>query len=680
MNKIIITATIFIFLITGCRDLDKNRQKVAGNSTERLLRKDSFFGLHFDLHAQERDSMTGATLTEGMIDYLLNAVKPDYIQVDCKGHPGISSYPTEVGFQTSGYVGDPLERWRKVTAKNGVTLYMHFSGIYDRKVSREFPEWTVIRADGSRSDQILSVFSPYDDTYLIPQLKELAGKYKVDGVWVDGECWAYEPDYGAQALKNFKEKTGITSVPRKPDDPYYFEFIEFQRGLFKEHVRHYLDEVHREYPDFQITSNWAFSSMMPEPVTLDMDYLSGDLTPGNAVNRAAFEARCMASQGMPWDLMAWSFSWDPGRSVPNDTKSALQLNQELAEVMAMGGGVQVYFRQNSDISIQPWTVSIMSEIAEFCRARQPWCEDAIPVPQIGILYSGYAYRKGLKNVYGAWDESLKSLIGVNTALLDGHHCTEILMEHHLPERGNRYPLIIVPEWKVLGEGIKEWLVGYIEKGGNLLLIGPGPVMYFKEESGFPDMKISTQKTMFIENNGRLCNFRSDISEVKPGGSELFVNKLYSTNDLRYQSDIPASVIIKYGKGKIGMINFNLGENYFDGSHFVMRDFLMETVDMLHENPIVKVDGSHLVHVTINKLDNSLLLSLINTAGNHANPGNLGFDEIPGVGPLKISVRYEGKPASVRLQPGNKKLAFKYRNELLSFDIPELEIYSIVEIK
>lgn len=144
-----------------------------------------------------------------------------------QGTPGISSYPTEVGFRTAGYVGDPLKLWREVT---------------DR------------------------------------------------------------------------------------------------------HVQHYLNALHREDPDFQITSNWVFSSMMPEPVTIELDYLSGDLAPGNAVNRAAFEARCMASQGKPWDLMAWSFSWNPDRSVPNDTKSALQLKQELSEVMAVGGGVQVYFR------------------------------------------------------------------------------------------------------------------------------------------------------------------------------------------------------------------------------------------------------------------------------------------------------------------------------------------------
>ncbi|MFZ4477998.1 MAG: hypothetical protein ACOYPR_22575, partial [Saprospiraceae bacterium] len=40
-----------------------------------LRRADSFFGLHFDFHASVNDSLVGKTLTEGMIDSLLTAVK-----------------------------------------------------------------------------------------------------------------------------------------------------------------------------------------------------------------------------------------------------------------------------------------------------------------------------------------------------------------------------------------------------------------------------------------------------------------------------------------------------------------------------------------------------------------------------------------------------------------------------
>ena len=50
----------------------------------------------------------GKNTTRPMIENIINQVHPDYIQIDCKGHPGLSSYPTKVGNPAPGFVGDPL--------------------------------------------------------------------------------------------------------------------------------------------------------------------------------------------------------------------------------------------------------------------------------------------------------------------------------------------------------------------------------------------------------------------------------------------------------------------------------------------------------------------------------------------------------------------------------------------
>lgn len=63
----------------------------------KISRKDSFWGLHFDFHAELDDSEVDRCLTRKMIEKIIDKVRPDYVQCDCKGHPGIASYPTEVG-------------------------------------------------------------------------------------------------------------------------------------------------------------------------------------------------------------------------------------------------------------------------------------------------------------------------------------------------------------------------------------------------------------------------------------------------------------------------------------------------------------------------------------------------------------------------------------------------------
>ncbi len=95
-----------------------------------------------------------------MIDTFLTRVSPDFIQIDCKGHPGISSYPTKVGYHVKGFEKDPLKLWREVTEKDNVALFMHFSGIIDGKVVKEHPDWAIIKANGERSKQKASSSAP----------------------------------------------------------------------------------------------------------------------------------------------------------------------------------------------------------------------------------------------------------------------------------------------------------------------------------------------------------------------------------------------------------------------------------------------------------------------------------------------------------------------------------------
>ncbi|HSB94532.1 MAG TPA: hypothetical protein VLC28_15515, partial [Flavitalea sp.] len=173
-----------------------------------LTRKESFFGLHFDFHAGKDDQNIGETLTEAMIDSMLTIVKPDFIQVDSKGHPGITSFPVSVGTQATSFAKDPLRLFRDVTARHSVALYIHYSGVKDIEAISKHPDWARINADGSRDPENTSVHSAYNDELLIPQLKEAITKYHINGAWVDGDCWATAPDYSEPSLKKYFQQTG----------------------------------------------------------------------------------------------------------------------------------------------------------------------------------------------------------------------------------------------------------------------------------------------------------------------------------------------------------------------------------------------------------------------------------------------------------------------------------------
>jgi hypothetical protein len=278
-----------------------------------LRRSESFFGLHFDFHAVLEDTLIGKTLTDSMIDSLLVKVKPDFIQVDCKGHSGVTSYPTKVGYTPKRFEKDILRLFREVTRRHGVALYVHYSGVWDNEAVKHHPNWARIDAEGKQDNQKASLWGAYTDSLLIPQLKEISD-YGVDGVWVDGDCWATNPDYCAAAVDEFRFVTGIKEIPKKKTDPNYSKWLEFQRDAFRRYVRKYTDALHAYNPRFQVASNWSFSAMMPEKVDINVDFLSGDTEPLNGANQSAFQARCLAPQGKTVGFDVLEFRLRLGRS------------------------------------------------------------------------------------------------------------------------------------------------------------------------------------------------------------------------------------------------------------------------------------------------------------------------------------------------------------------------------
>lgn len=642
----------------------------------RLARSESFLGIHFDFHAGEDCVEIGRRLTPEMVEEILDKVRPDYIQVDSKGHPGWSSYPTRVGNPAPGFVRDPLEIWREVTARKGVALYVHHSGVWDEVAVRRHPEWARIGPDGKPDTRLASVFGPYVDRLLIPQLKELRSRYGIDGVWVDGECWAVERDYRPESVETFLREQGLESAPSEPTDPGWLEFTEYGRQAFRRYLAHYVDELHRFDPGFQVASNWAYSSMMPEPVTVNVDFISGDFSATNSVNSARVEGRAMVHQGKPWDLMAWSFTWTDGLY---STKSIPQLQQEAAVVLALGGGFQAYFPQRRDASVRMWQMDLMAEIARFCRARQVFSHQSTPVPQIGLIYSGKAFYRENRKLFAAWHGELTPMRGILQCLLDGQNVVDLVMEHHLAGRISQYPLLIYPEWRHIDPQFRVQLLDFVRKGGSLLVIGPEAVDLFAKELGIVWEGPAEQRVNGLSIQRRLAgvNSLSRVAGLAPDARPVGELRIGpgDVNDLDTPS-VPAAAVRRLGNGLIGGVFLNLGERYVNGSTTVSRDFLQAMVRELFPEPLVEVTGSNAVDVSVQKTGGRTLIHLVNTAGPHSDSRVHVFDEIPEVGPLQVRIRH-ARPREVTLQPGGERLAFRYEAGVAEVQIPRLDIHRII---
>ena len=651
----------------------------SSKSQNRLTRAESFFGFHFDFHATSKDKELGKLFDEDLLEDFLKSTKPDYIQIDSKGHPGYSSYPTKIGYSNNSFIRDPMSIWRNVTARNNIPLYVHYSSIWDAKAMHENPEWARIKPDGSIDPIKAAFLGEYATKLLIPQIKEMIDVYDIDGVWIDGDCWSAVPDYSPEVKEGFLKETKIPKVPYSPKDEYYKEWLDYNRVVFRRYLANYVDKLHQYKPDFQIASNWAYSSIMPEKVDVDVDFLSGDVSGQNGVYSAAFQARCLALQGKPWDLMAWGFVPIDFMGGIHSPKSLVQLKQEAAEVMAMGGGFQVYFQQNRDASFRTIDAEAMTKLANFCRARQPFCQYSEIVPQIGMWYSQEGWKKHFNGVYGGGGYA--NMEGISNMLLDGQHSLEILMDHHLEERMQDYSLIVIPEWDAFDLKIKEKLTNYVENGGNVLVIGARAVKEFEPllDVTFNGKDSTVQMNIGDKSLGGIAGLKTQWQPVVSGKGTIEIGHVYNERDYRYATQYPVATINNYGKGKIAAVYLDLSKVYNTYRNPVFNQLIDQVIEQLVPNTALRVEGSKQVHVVLGKKDKNLLVHLINSSGAHFNKNVYAYSELRPTPSLSVGLNLDKKPKSIWLEPMHKKLDFKFQENKVEVLVPPVEVHSILRI-
>ncbi|MBQ7901897.1 MAG: beta-galactosidase trimerization domain-containing protein [Clostridia bacterium] len=633
-------------------------------------RKDSFFGIHFDFHAKP-GQVVGEIYRPEYAAELLDRVKPDFVQCDTKGHYGLSSYPTKIGYQADEIHHDVLAMWRRLTAERDIALYGHHSGLYDIKAAQMHPDWAIKDADGKVSDRYMSPFGPYADQLLIPQLTELAVDYELNGAWIDGECWGAMVDYSDNAVNAYKAKYG--KQPPMPGDGDYENYREFCRQGFRDYVKKYVTAIKAVKPDFEITSNWIYSAYMPEAVTTEVDFLSGDYDPVNSVESARHQSRCLAARNMTWDLMAWGQNARPITFATDDrcTKEYEQYCQEAAGVISLGGGFQFFnIMYGGGGLVQQWAIPMWQRVAAFCRERE-FCHKSKPIPQIGIIYPMETSDLSEQELYTTTYKSRRAMFCWNNALLDCGYSTQVIYQSE-PGDLSRFPLIVLPYGEHIDDNFAYFLKQYVKNGGRLIVDLPCS-KYFADicDGG----QLQRDALLFAQGGNALgaivCDYR------KLNGTHTA--NVYTANYFESEC-MPGAVIHKIGKGNITFMCVDFATAYETNISSALKNFIKDTISSTGFEPMVTVNGSSLVQIALMEKDEKTHINLLNNAGQSAIENVRAYGEVPKIGPLDIDVKCCKQPKSVIQLPESREIEYTCSSGSIHFEIPTLHIHTAVIIE
>jgi len=566
---------------------------------------------------------------------------------------------------------------REVTREMGVALLIHYSGVIDEKAIKEHPEWAARNADGAPSERATSTFGPYVDELMIPQLREVIERYDIDGVWVDGDCWGTELDWSEPAVRAWREQTG-TEPPRGPEDEDWQAWKDFHREQFLRYLRHWVDALHEVKPDLDITSNWMYSTYAPVEPEIELDYLSGDFSPEVSCDRARLEARYLASTGKPWDLMAWGFNRRPPAINARQHKPALQLMQEAGVVLTQGGAFQFYYQPTRTGHVPKQFIETAAEVASFCRARQRLCQGSVSVPQVALLLPADDLMRASDRVFHTGGAPREDLEGALHALLDLHYSVDVLAEWALLDRLDEFPLVVLPDVRVLADGVRDALIDYVRDGGSLMLLGPSTACVFSRELGVRLDGDAVEQTAYLSSPVGMGALPGRWQAVTPLSADAVVLR-YETYHPRH--GVPAATVADLGAGLIGAAYGPIGTGYRQTHHPAIRAVVEQLARRLFPEPMVEVEAPPSVEMALRRAaDGSLCVHLLNLTGAQRAPDFLAVESIPTIGPIEVRVRLPEEPASVSWQPDGDELERTWADGVLTVTVPSLHIHGAIVLE
>ncbi|MHB1357840.1 MAG: hypothetical protein ACYCZF_17865, partial [Anaerolineae bacterium] len=260
---------------------------------------DVAFGLHYDLHAGPKDTDIGAHVKLEELTPDLGLMAPQWIQTDCKGGPGMTSWPSKTPGATTcpGLQGDALRGWVQAAHKLGVPIHGHYMGLDDDAAWEKNPSWRLVPNPSAPNPDCrqLCPRSDYADKLMVPQLIEAVEQYGLNGFWVDGEIAGYDFCYCQRCRDAFRQQTGLTQPPEETSDPNWIKWVAFQRTSLEEFVTHYITAVHERCPNVLICDNYLHTYRHPGEPVVPTDWISGDVW--QDVDEIRCEARFMSTRG-----------------------------------------------------------------------------------------------------------------------------------------------------------------------------------------------------------------------------------------------------------------------------------------------------------------------------------------------------------------------------------------------
>lgn len=577
--------------------------------------KNSVFLLHLDHHTKVQDEV-GHEADPEKTERLLRMASPDCIQIHAKGFWGYTTYPSKIGFTPPLLKGDVLGLWTKLAEKLGVPFSCYYNIGRDKEIISHHPDWCRLDKDGNLYDNMLCYNTPVVDKYLWPQIEELMDIYNPAGFWFDGSCFTVRVCYCSECLKKFKQETGA-DAPRAPEEPLWDEFKEMHRQIYRDFIKAITARIKAKNSDCLVAFNASHSFIMPEAPS-DVDYLTFDFISVSLLPAAY--CRWCDGMGLPFELMTgvWLQKYDKIEKFGKKIKPACHLQQDMAQAISSGGRFNVWDNPTLGSGLVAERMEQIGKVIKpFMNDRRDCSIDSVRIPDASVLLGATdLYAKTRENTVCFPFPDWIGFLCDN--LMRSGVNFELISEDRVNNLDIRSGLLILDDVLRLSEESIIAVKKYAGNGGRVALTGRS-----LEIGGFAGLG---EGDGYIRLDKIFAKDKMFISEV--------LDKILPVEKRNIYSDLPGFAEV------------------------VLRKKGTE----LHVHIVNNSEGKREYEILNDQRTNIITIT-----------------ELPPVPAGKVFIRLGENPETVTRIPENEELVWEYKDGLLTVQIPEIAVHSVIKI-
>jgi len=665
-----------------------------------------FRQVHLDFHTSGLIKDVGVDFNSKEFAETLQSAHVESVNIFAKCHHGYAYYPSKTVPIHPHLKFDLLGSMMKSLHEAQIRCPLYVSVVWDEYIADAHPEWLQMDSNGCVVGRkpygtneenerwlYLCVNSPYLD-YVATQVDELIDMYHplygIDGFWFD------ILKYSSDGCSCANCRRGMLKEGLDPSD--LESRRDYSQKVLYQAMKVLFERVKTRLPDALVFFNGRQRI---------------DTTPGRGLRKELdvvthLEIESLASGEWGYNHFPLFIRYNQifGKEIIGMTgrfhrswadfggyKNPAALEYECYNMIANCAKVCVGDQLHPRGRLEKVTYDLIGPVFASIRDKEPWCEGARPVADIGVL----AVNDG---EYGpALRPRIRTLEAAMQMMLEDHRLFQIL---DYEEDFTRYKLIICPDILRFNNFLAGKIRDYLEGGGRLIL---------SYQSGLAVDKDSFVIPMRAEVQG-LSEFRTSYLRFKPplaqGLSEAdYVVYERAMNVLAKEAEVLAELVHPYfdrnwnhfmshaqtppdrpgpyaGSLRYGNVVYfahPLFRAYKKYGNFCYKKAVSNAIDLLMGPRVVSADIPSTAQLTLTEqpLKNRLILHILHYPRERRAHIDIIEDVIP-LYNIPVKMKFCHAPKRVYLAPQLTELPFTYEENTVCFTIPVVRGHAMVVVE